>query len=84
MAVHPLSTESWMETANTMHTACQTATGDQRLPSRLEDFHQCTEVTDCTNLLPNDPEHSLLALTLHQEPQNTRCACKQRAAIAQK
>lgn len=58
MAVHPLSTASWMETADTMRTACQTATGDQSFPSRLENFHQRTKVADCISLLPNDPEHS--------------------------
>lgn len=84
MAMHPLSTESWMETTDTMHAACQTATGDQRFPSRLENFHQCTKVADCINLLPNDPEHSLLALTLHQDPHNTRCAYRQHTAISQK
>lgn len=84
MALHPLSTESWMETTDTMHTACQTATGDKHFPSRLENFHQCTKVADCINLLSDDPEHSLLALTLHQDPQNSGCACKKHAAISQK
>lgn len=69
MAVHPLSTASWMETTDTMHAACQTATGDNPFPSRLESFHQCTKVADCSNLLADDPEHSLPALTLHQDPQ---------------
>lgn len=74
MAMHPLSTENWMEMTNTMHATCQTATGDMHFPSRLDNFHQCTKAADFINQLQNLPEHRLLAQILcPRPPKHTPC-----------
>lgn len=83
MAMHPLSTKNWTETTDTMHTTCQTATGDMRFPSRLDNFHQCTKVADFINHLPNLLEHRLLAQTLHSRPpkRTLRLQAEERHAV---